>query len=393
MAMPAPFPELLALYETELLQRCVPFWLRHAVDWEHGGLLTCLRDDGTVISTDKYLWSQLRALWTFSALYNRVQPDPVFLRVADNLCRFVLAHGRDAEGRWVFHLDRAGNIVEGATSIYADGFAIYGLTEYARATGNEQAIGAALETYESVRARLAVPGSYQTAPYQIPDGAIAHGIAMIFSHVFDELGVYLGDQAIRAEAETLADQVMELFRHPEQRLLFEYVAPDGTLLDGPEGRVVNPGHTIESMWFMIHLYRDRGFATRVDQAVETIGWALEAGWDAEYGGIYHAIDPTGEPPAWPFPQAKLWWPHTEALYALLLAYECSGETWCLEWYDRVHDYAFTHFPDREHGEWRQRLDRQGQPITDVVALPVKDPFHLPRALIYSRDVLRRLAEE
>jgi N-acylglucosamine 2-epimerase len=43
----------------------------------------------------------------------------------------------------------------------------------------------------------------------------------------------------------------------------------------------------------------------------------------------------------------------------------------------------------EVGEWRQRLDRKGKPMTTVVALPVKDPFHLPRALILSLEVLRQ----
>ena len=98
MPMPMPFPELLSFYHEELLTNSVPFWLEHAVDWEHGGLNTCLRDDGTVLSTDKYMWSQLRALWTFSALYNDLDRDPRWLAVADNIATFLMRHGRDAEG-------------------------------------------------------------------------------------------------------------------------------------------------------------------------------------------------------------------------------------------------------------------------------------------------------
>ena len=96
-------------------------------------------------------------------------------------------------------------------------------------------------------------------------------------------------------------------------------------------------------------------------------------------------------PWWRFADAKLWWPHTESLYALLLAYEYSREPWCLEWFTRVHDYAFEHYPVAAHGEWTQRLDRTGKPFSETVALPVKDPFHLPRALILCIDVLQRLA--
>jgi N-acylglucosamine 2-epimerase len=94
---------------------------------------------------------------------------------------------------------------------------------------------------------------------------------------------------------------------------------------------------------------------------------------------------------WKFADAKLWWPHTEALYATLLAHEHTGEAWAMDWHEKVRRYSFSHYPVAGHGEWTQRLDRRGRPMSEVVALPVKDPFHLPRALIYCIDVLERLA--
>ena len=78
--------------------------------------------------------------------------------------------------------------------------------------------------------------------------------------------------------------------------------------------------------------------------------------------------------------------------AALLAYEATGLPWCLEWHQRVLDYALAHYPVPAHGEWRQKLDRQGRPITDTLFLPVKDPFHLPRALIYCALTAQRLAD-
>ena len=127
------------------------------------------------------------------------------------------------------------------------------------------------------------------------------------------------------------------------------------------------------------------------EAVRLIRRHCDVGWDREFGGLLLAVDADGRAEVgWKFADTKLWWPHTEALYALLLANELSREPWCLEWYRRVHDYAFSHYPDRAHGEWRQKLDRHGQPITDVVALPVKDPFHLPRALMLCLESLNRV---
>ncbi|RMF02020.1 MAG: hypothetical protein D6768_09270, partial [Chloroflexi bacterium] len=206
------FADLRAIYRAELLERTIPFWLTHAIDWQRGGILTCISDEGRVLSTDKYMWSQLRAIWTFSALYNRIERNPAWLDVARHIFDFAKKYGRDEQGRWVFAVDEQGQILQGATSIYADGFAIYGLTEFARASGDPQAIQLALDTYRSVQRRLARPGSYQTEPYPLPPGVKAHGISMIFSHVFAELGRFLGDAEITAAALAHAAEVMDVYR-------------------------------------------------------------------------------------------------------------------------------------------------------------------------------------
>ena len=386
------FVDLLALYRAELLERVVPFWLNHAVDEQNGGLLTCITDEGQVVSEDKYMWSQLRAIWTFSALYNKIEPRPAWLDLARHIFDFARQYGRDENGHWVFSVDKHGRIQQGATSIYADGFAIYGLTEFARATGDKQAIDLALETYRSVQERLARPGSYRTEPYPLPEGVKAHAVSMIFALVFNDLGRYLKDQEIIEASLLHAGEVMDVYLRPDRKLLYEYVHLDNSLIDSPQGRSIVPGHAIESMWFMLHIYRETEDAQRLRQAVEAIRWHLEFGWDETYGGIFHARDAEADSPWWRFAEAKLWWPHTEALYALLLAYEVAGEEWCLDWFERVHSYAFSHYPVEQYGEWTQKLDRQGRKLTGVVALPVKDPFHLPRALIYCTRVLERLAQ-
>ncbi len=391
MHIDARFSDLLAIYRAELLQRTVPFWLEHAIDWQRGGILTCISDEGEVLSTDKYMWSQLRAIWTFSALYNHIEARQEWLDVARHIFDFAKRYGRDQEGRWVFAVDEQGNVLQGANSIYADGFALYGLTELARATGDQEAIDLALETFENVQRRLSRPGSYETAPYPLPQGVKAHGVSMIFSLVFHELGLLLNDETILAAGLHHAEEVMTAFLKCDRHLLYEYVYLDNTLIDSPQGRAIVPGHAIESMWFMIHIYQHWGNALRIQQAVAAIKWHIAYGWDDQYGGILLSRDEAGGDPWWSFADAKLWWPHTEALYALLLAHDLSNEGWTLEWFERVHNYAFSHYPVPAFGEWTQKLDRQGRKFTKTVALPVKDPFHLPRALIFCIDVLERLA--
>ena len=386
------FVDLLAIYRAELLERVVPFWLEHAIDWQNGGILTCIADDGQVLSHDKYMWSQLRAIWTFAALYNKIEPRPEWLDVARHIFAFVKKYGRDEQGRWLFAVNKKGEVLEGATSIFTDGFAIYGLTELARATGDQAVISLARQTYELVQRRLAHPGSYQIAPFELPPNGKAHAVSMIFSLVFNELGHYLRDEAMIAASLDHTNEVMAAFRRPERKLLYEFVRLDNSLIDSPQGRSIVPGHAIESMWFMIHIFQRAGDQPRIQQAIETIRWHVEFGWDDEYGGLVHARDAAGGDPWWRFADAKLWWPHTETLYALLLAYQISGEAWCLDWFEQVHNYAFSHYPVAQYGEWTQRLDRQGRKFSETVALPVKDPFHLPRALIYCIEVLEHLAE-
>lgn len=381
--------ELAAWLRRHLLEDVVPFWERHGFTSGHPGIDTCLADDGTLLSDDRYLWSQLRAIWTFSALYRRIEARPAWLRHARGIFEFAAAHGRDSSGRWCFRVSPAGRILTGPTSIYAEGFAIMGFVELYRACGDERALALALETFERVLPRLERWAEMETAPYAIPPGMKAHGVSMIFSHAFDALAEAAPESRAAEAAWFHCREVMDRYLRPEREgLLFEYVNLDNTLADTPAGRTIVPGHAIESMWFQIHQLRKHQDAGRIARAVACIRRHVEAGWDREFGGMLLGIDAEGRSPVyWKFHDTKPWWPATESLYALLLAHSLCGEPWCLAHYRRIHDYAFTHYPVPGHGEWRQRLDRQGRPISDVIALPVKDPFHLPRALILSINLL------
>jgi len=375
-----------------LIEGFVPFWLRYGIDWEHGGVLSCLREDGTVASEDKFTWSQARSVWTFSALYNRIERRPELLHAAENSVRFLVAHGRDAQGRWVYRTNRTGNVIEGPTSIYADCFVVYGFSEYYRATRDEEALAVALETFDRIRHRVEEPDFQETAPYPLPLGWRNHGIPMILTEVTNELAQTADNPTLELLADDYMGRVMHHFLRPQQKAILEFVTRDYQELPPPAGTFVMPGHAIESMWFVMHLARRRGDPDTIRRAAEAMRWHLERGWDKKYGGLFLGLDLEGHEPYLPHADKKLWWPHTEALYGTLLAHELIGEPWCMEWYNRVADWAWAHFPVRETGEWRQRLTREGEPSDDVVALPVKDPFHLPRAAILILKLLEKKNE-
>jgi N-acylglucosamine 2-epimerase len=386
------FEELKNFLENHLLQDVVPFWMKYGLDKENGGLFSCINDEGVIQSRDKFIWSQARGLWTFSALYNRIKTRKEWLDVADGLFQFLKDHGRNSQGYWIFRTDEKGKMLQDAESIVTDAFAILGLVEYAKATDNKEAIDIAIETYHTVCERLSKPGSYSTAPYPTPSGMKAHRERMQFSLAFCELGTLSKNAEIAAHGLAMGREVIDHFTRWEREVLLEYLNCDNTAPDTPEGRAMVPGHGIESCYFQIMNFsgtKDSDYALR---ACEPIRWALEKGWDKEYGGLFLGIDADGKTPVyWKYADMKLWWPHAEALAGCLLAYEQCGEQWCLDWYWKLHDWSFSHFPVKDYGEWTQRLDRTGRhKIDTVVALPVKDPFHLQRGLIFAIESLRRL---
>lgn len=390
---PIDFSGLLSFFEDHLNQQVLPFWLQNSIDREHGGINNCIQDDGTVVSTDKFLWSQGRALWLFSVLYRKHDGDPKWLELAHPIARMLCRSGRNEAGDWYFSLHADGTPAMAPQSLYVDGFCIYGLAEYARATGDKEALQVALEAFEHASPKLEDHSSFPTLPHPIPEGFQAHGPLMLFALVFHDLGVTSGNEHVLNRALELAERVMTEHLRPERQILFEFVRPGGQLDESDVGQTFIPGHVIESMWFMERIYRHHGRRDRVQLAMEAIRWHLEQGWDSEFGGLPLACHASGGPPAWHSPEAKIWWPHTESLQALLLAYFVTREPWALEWYRKVHQYAFTHFPNREHGEWFHNLDRTGKPMSPYLkTLPVKDPFHLPRALVYSIQILRQLAD-
>jgi N-acylglucosamine 2-epimerase len=152
--------------------------------------------------------------------------------------------------------------------------------------------------------------------------------------------------------------------------------------------MINPGHSIEAGWFILREARLRGDdAGLVRLGTTIIDWSLDLGWDEPYGGLLYYRDARGLSPTEYWQDMKFWWPHNEAIIATLLAHRVTGETKYEQWHRRVHDWAYAHFPDREHGEWYGYLRRDGQVATPLKGNMWKGPFHLPRMQWYCWKLL------
>jgi N-acylglucosamine 2-epimerase len=415
---PRDLAGLAALYREHLEGSVLPFWLGEPYDRLNGGVFTCLENvSGRRVSGDKFVWSQGRFAWLMghAARMPRrgvLSGDPEgFLEPARKTADFLMRHAFLEDGTCAYLLEEDGGRKEFIAgqghhlSFFADCFVVLGLAEVARATGEDAYLDKALVSYDGVRSRLA-SDSVRSEPYPVPAGFRPHARPMIMLNVAQELERVLAERQSPRSAE-LAGHALAYM----DEILSDFVRPDGLVQevlgvgDSLLTRHVTPGHAIESMWFVLEqaLRHDRQDA--VDTVRRVITGSFDAGWDREHGGLFRFVEPGGKPPSGEphgqFEQlivetwdTKIWWPHSETLYAALLAHVVTGDEQLREIHDEAFRYTFATFPnpDPRLGEWIQIRDRQGRPTDKVVGLPVKDPYHLLRNLLLLVELLEEGVE-
>ena len=165
---------------------------------------------------------------------------------------------------------------------------------------------------------------------------------------------------------------------------------DGNLVDCFEGRQVTPGHNIEAMWFIMDLGKRLNRPDLIEKAKNVTLTMINYGWDKEYGGIYYFMDRKGCPPQQLEWDQKLWWVHIETLISLLKGYQLTGDKQCMEWFEKIHEYVWTHFKDAQYPEWFGYLNRQGEVLLPLKGGKWKGCFHVPRGLYQCWKVLEEL---
>lgn len=116
------------------------------------------------------------------------------------------------------------------------------------------------------------------------------------------------------------------------------------------------------------------------KATEITLQTLSKGWDDKHGGIFYFLDVKGYPPQ-QLEDQKLWWVHIEALVALAKGYRLTGDRRCLDWFEKVDAYTWSHFPDPEFGEWYGYLNRSGEVLLPLKGGKWKGCFHILRGLL------------
>ncbi|WP_404811973.1 AGE family epimerase/isomerase [Capnocytophaga canimorsus] len=367
------------LYKKTLLEDVIPFWEKHSLDHEFGGYFTCLDREGNVFDTDKFIWLQGRQAWTFAMLYNQVEKNPKWLEISKLGVEFLKNHSMDSDGNFYFALTRDGKPLVQPYNIFSDCFAAMAFSQYAKASGDETYKKLAISTYHNILKKQNNPkGKYEKTTDVRPLKGFS--LPMILSNLVLELESVLSEEEINKTIDFSINEVMNVFLDAETGIIFENVCPDGSKEDSFNGRLLNPGHGIEAMWFMIDIAVRRGDQSLIEKATQTILNILNYSWDEKHGGILYFMDSKGNPPQQLEWDQKLWWVHLETLVALSKAYLHTKNSEIWTWYEKVHNYAWSHFSDPEYGEWFGYLNREGKPLLTLKGGKWKGCFHVPRAM-------------
>ena len=386
-------------YRTDLLENIAPFWVNSdLLDEEFGGCITSVDCAGKAYNTDKSVWFQGRCLWSFSALCRLYGERPEWRRIAESAKLFLEKYCMDTDGRMFFTVTREGQPLRKRRYMFSESFWVVGMAEYGAAFNDKYALESAAACFENMLMLYRTP---EKDPYKITPKSYAStrderaaAVPMVLVSCAQVLRRCLPDkEAYYNEiVKEVAKPLVTIHYHPELRCVLETVRPDGTYTDNPAGRTVNPGHSCENSWFLMNEAIHSDDKELLGKALNILDWSLDIGWDKQYGGIYAFIDAKGYPCEQLEWDMKLWWGQNEALIATLMAYGLTGDEKYWNWFETIHEYAFSHFADKEHGEWVGYLHRDGTVSHTQKGSLWKGPYHLLRCMMICENLLTHIAE-
>lgn len=378
-------------YRDDLVNDIMPFWLKNGLDRVHGGVYTCVDRDGSLIDSTKSVWFQGRFAFVCSFAYNTIAKKQEWLDAAKSTIDFIEAHCFDKDGRMYFEVMADGTPLRKRRYVFSESFAAIAMAEYAKASGDMSYAEKALKLFKDIRKFVATPG-YMEPKYLDALQAKGHSLVMILintaSRIRNVISDPVLDQQINESIASLKD-----FMKPEFKALLEMVGPNGEFIDTINGRLINPGHCIETAWFLLEEAKYRNWDKELTaQALQILDWSWEWGWDKQYGGIINFRDCKNLPPQDYSQDMKFWWPQTEAIIATLYAYEATGDDKYLIWHKQISEWTYAHFPDAECGEWYGYLHRDGTVAQPAKGNIFKGPFHIPRMMIKSFELCKELTK-
>lgn len=382
-----------AQYRKDLTQNILPFWLKYGLDKENGGIYTCLDRDGSIIDTTKSVWFQGRFAFICAHAYNLIEKNPEWLTASKSAIDFIEKYCSDENGHMYFEVSAEGKPIRKRRYVFSETFAAIAMSEYAIASGDKSYAEKALDLFHRIRKFLDTP-DFLPAKYESTLQAKGHSICMILINTASRIRAAIDAPELTKQIDESIEEIRKDFMKPEFEALLEMVGPNGEFIDTINGRVINPGHCIETAWFILEEAKHRNWDPElVKTGLTILDWSWKWGWDEAFGGIINFRDCKNLPPQDYAHDMKFWWPQTEAIIATLYAYQASGDEKYMKMHKQISDWTYKHFPDNQFGEWYGYLHRDGSVSQPAKGNIFKGPFHIPRMMIKSAVLAEELAAE
>ncbi len=373
------FQKLITLYQQALLRQVVPFWLKNSRDTYCGGYFDLLSATGEVIEGEKFVAQQAQQTWAFAWLYNNLDGQPAWLEHARHGAAFLYQFAHTDKLTCHGQLDRRGRPVAAATDVVPDCSTAMAYVQLHQATGNDE--------WAMLAKQLALPLLQhweETRIHQIEQidefrqiRHLSEPVALL--KMLLEMQSLMEEEYWKKQVELLVQEVMNEFVDKRTDTLREYILPEGSFINTPEGRRINVGLTFQTASYLL----DFCAATNPLQtgqignkqrklAMQVVQWCLRLcaqSWDELGGGLNQFIDFKQQPILFPDWQQKWGWVHLEAVTALLKCHFYTRQSECLTWFKRISDYTFHHFPDPKQIGWYPVVDQHGQPLVNAKSLP------------------------
>lgn len=381
-------------YKKDLTENIMPFWMEYGLDRENGGVYTCVDRDGSLMDTTKSVWFQGRFAFICSFAYNNVEKKQEWLDAAKSTLEFIEKHCFDEQGHMYFSVTAEGKPLRKRRYVFSETFAAIAMSEYALATGDQHWAKRAIQVFEDTQRFLATPG-FLPAKFEADVKLQGHSIVMILINVGSCIRKVVDDPKLTQQIDESIEKLKKYFIHPEFKCLLETVGENGEFIDTNMTRTINPGHCIETSWFIMEEAKLRGWDKPMfDLALQVFDWSWDWGWDKQYGGIINFRDCKNLPSQDYSQDMKFWWPQCETIIASLYAYLGTGDEKYLYRHERISEWTYAHFPDAEYGEWYGYLHRDGTVAQPAKGNLYKGPFHIPRMMIKGymlcQEILKKL---
>lgn len=369
------------------------FWQSRGPDPKYGGFYGTLDRHGKPVApSDKGCIQQARHLWSFSMWYARREKTSEVRAIADNVYHFFVEHFRDPnDGEFFYKVSEEGQPLEKKKPLYAQSFAIYGLSQYAESFGSEEAKQLALACFQSIdrRAHDAEFGGYDQTddPFYFTPGTQKQTNTHIhLLEAFTALYRATHDPTVRARlaemAKLTATRVVQAQGYARQEFKRDFT-PFGVT-------EASYGHDIETSWLLFDalqaLEPDPASKPFYEIAQRLGRNALSAGYDAEHGGLFEA----GEPGALPTKREKVWWIQAETLPGIARLYLTHPQPDDLARLEGTLAFIEQHVRNSETGEWYWSTLADGSPGPHAPNMGEewKASYHTLRALVFASDWLR-----